>query len=170
LMQNWDMICFSLGSNLGDKLGYLRKAVSSLKEVFGNPLLISSVYETEGWGVENHPVYLNAVICFHTNLTPEVVLGKILDIEKTYGRERNSDSIDPRTIDIDILFYDDIILKKENLIIPHPLLKYRKFVLLPLSEIMGDYLHPEFGVSINELLERCEDLSGVSKTELSLVQ
>jgi 2-amino-4-hydroxy-6-hydroxymethyldihydropteridine diphosphokinase len=162
------MICFSLGSNLGDRLGYLQKSVSSLREVFGEPLLISSVYETEGWGVENHPAYLNAVICFDTILTPEAVLDRILDIEKIYGRERKSGSIGPRTIDIDILFYDDLILKKENLIIPHPLLKYRKFVLLPLSEIMGDFVHPEYGMSIKQLLDGCEDLSGVSKTELSL--
>lgn len=169
-MQIWDMICFSLGSNLGDKLEYLQKAVYSLTEVFGEALLMSSVYETEGWGVENHPTYLNAVICFNTLMSPEEVLEKILDIEKKQGRVRVPGSVVPRTIDIDLLFYGDIILKKENLIIPHPLLKYRKFVLLPLAEIMGDYLHPELGVSINELLERCEDRSGVNKTELSLAQ
>ena len=170
MMQNWDMICFSLGSNLGDRLGYLQKAFISLSEVFGTPLLISSVYETDGWGVEDHPAYLNAAICFNTLMSPEEVLEKILTVEKEYGRIRTAGVIAPRTLDIDLLFYDDIMLKKENLIIPHPLLKYRKFVLLPLAEIMGDYLHPEFGVSINELLERCDDHSGICKTELSLAQ
>jgi 2-amino-4-hydroxy-6-hydroxymethyldihydropteridine diphosphokinase len=164
------MVCFSLGSNLGDKLGYMQRSVNLLREAFGEALLMSSVYETEGWKVENHPTYLNAVICFNTLLPPEEVLEKVLTIEKKQGRIRTPGSVDPRTIDIDLLFYNNMILKKENLIIPHPLLKYRKFVLLPLAEIMGDYLHPELGVSINELLERCEDLSGVSKTELSLAQ
>jgi 2-amino-4-hydroxy-6-hydroxymethyldihydropteridine diphosphokinase len=164
------MICFSLGSNLGDKLEYLQKAVSSLTGVFGEPLLISSVYETEGWGVTDHPSYLNAVICFTTVMTPDEVLSNILAIEEAYGRIRNSGAVDPRNIDIDILFYDDLVLKKENLTIPHPLLKYRKFVLLPLSEIMGDFVHPEYSVSINQLLEKCEDLSGVYKTELTLAQ
>jgi 2-amino-4-hydroxy-6-hydroxymethyldihydropteridine diphosphokinase len=169
-MQNWDMVSFSLGSNLGDKAGYLQKAVSLLKDIFGEPYLMSSIYETEGWGVNNHPIYLNAVVCFNTLLPPEEILEKILDIEKRLGRIRNTGEYKPRTIDIDILFYDDIILKKENLTIPHPLLIYRKFVLLPLSEIMGDYIHPEYGVSINELLDKCEDLSGVTKTELSLTR
>jgi 2-amino-4-hydroxy-6-hydroxymethyldihydropteridine diphosphokinase len=164
------MVYFSLGSNLGDKLGYLQKAVISLSEVFGKPLLISSVYETDGWGVDDHPAYLNAVICFDTQMLPEEVLEKILSVEKVHGRNRTLGVIAPRTLDIDLLFYDDIMLKKENLTIPHPLLKYRKFVLLPLAEIMGDYLHPEWGVSINELLERCDDHSGVRKTELSLAQ
>ncbi len=169
-MQNWDMISFSLGSNLGDKIGYLQKGVSSLKLLFGEPVLISSVYETEGWGVTDHPSYLNAVICFTTAMTPEAALDNILAIEKQHGRIRNSNSVDPRNIDIDILFYDDLVLKKEKLTIPHPLLKYRKFVLLPLSEIMGDFVHPEYGVSINQLLEKCEDLSGVYKTELTLAK
>jgi 2-amino-4-hydroxy-6-hydroxymethyldihydropteridine diphosphokinase len=147
---------------------YLRKAVAALREAFGHETRVSSVYETEGWGVVDHPSYLNAVICFNTEISPEMVLHKILTIEQTLGRERKKDSVDPRTIDIDILFYDDLIVKKENLVIPHPLLKYRKFVLLPLSEIMGNYLHPEWGIKMNELLDTCEDASGVNKTELSL--
>jgi len=163
------MVCFSLGSNLGDRLGYLQKAVSSLKEILGKPVHISSVYETEGWGVKDHPVYLNAVVCFKTTIPPEVVLEKILTIEKGLGRVRITGAYETRTLDIDILFYDDLVVKKENLTIPHPLLKYRKFVLLPLSEIMGDYLHPELGVSINELLKSCEDSSAITKTDLSLI-
>jgi deoxyguanosine kinase len=164
------MICFSLGSNLGNKLEYLQQAVLLLQEAFGEALMMSSVYETEGWGVEGHPAYLNAVIAFKTLLAPEAVLDTILAIEKKFGRQRNPGIVEPRTIDIDILFYDDIILKKENLTIPHPLLKYRKFVLLPLSEILGDYVHPGYGVSVNQLLDSCEDLSGVNKTELTLAE
>jgi 2-amino-4-hydroxy-6-hydroxymethyldihydropteridine diphosphokinase len=163
------MICFSLGSNLDNRLEYLQKALTSLIEVFGRPILISSVYETEGWGVENHPSYLNAVVCFQTTVPAEQVLASILAIELKYGRVRKKGQIEPRTIDIDILFYDDLILQKENLTIPHPRLKYRKFVLLPLSEIIGDFIHPEYGKSITQLLDECEDKSGISKTKLSLV-
>jgi 2-amino-4-hydroxy-6-hydroxymethyldihydropteridine diphosphokinase len=163
------MICFSLGSNLGDRFWYIQKALAAFGEVFGEPSLTSSVYETEAWGVDNHPSYLNAVVCFQTLIPPEEVLSHILAIERKYGRERKKGKIEPRTIDIDILFYDDLILQKENLTIPHPLLKYRKFVLLPLAEIMGDFIHPEYGKSIRELLDTCEDVSGISKTALSLV-
>jgi 2-amino-4-hydroxy-6-hydroxymethyldihydropteridine diphosphokinase len=162
------MVCFSLGSNLGDRLGYLKKAMVLLKKVFGEPLLISSIYETEGWGVNNHPSYLNAVVCYKTLMPPHEVLSQILNIEKKYGRERRKGQIEPRTIDIDILMYNDVVLKNENLTIPHPQLKYRKFVLLPLSEIMGDFIHPEYGMSIKELLDTCADVSGISKTALSL--
>lgn len=163
------MICFSLGSNLGNRLGYLQKALTALTQVFGKPLLISSVYETASWGVEDHPSYLNAAVCFQTLMSPDEVLSNILAIEIKYGRVRKKGHVEPRTIDIDILLYDNLVLKKENLTIPHPLLKYRKFVLLPLSEIVGDFIHPEYGKSIKELLETCEDVSGISKTALSLV-
>jgi 2-amino-4-hydroxy-6-hydroxymethyldihydropteridine diphosphokinase len=162
------MVYFSLGSNLGDRLDYLRNALVSLHELFGTPEKISSVYETEGWGVDNHPAYLNAVVCFQTSMSPEDILTKILIIEKLHGRERNTGSYEPRTLDIDILLYDDVIMKKENLVIPHPLLKYRKFVLLPLCEISGEFIHPEFGISINELLDKCDDESGIWKTQLTL--
>jgi deoxyguanosine kinase len=169
LVQNYEMVCFSLGSNLGDRLEYLQKALAALGEVFGKPLLISSVYETQGWGVKDHPSYLNAIVCFQTLMPPEDLLSRILAIETKYGRIRKKNKIKPRTIDIDILFYDNLVLKKDNLTIPHPLIKYRKFVLLPLSEIMGDFIHPEYGQSIKELLDACEDVSGVNKTALSLV-
>jgi 2-amino-4-hydroxy-6-hydroxymethyldihydropteridine diphosphokinase len=162
------MICFSLGSNLGDRLFYLQMAVDALEEIFGKAIMVSPVYETEGWRVDNHPNYLNAVICFNSSMAPKDVLDHILSIEIKLGRERKPDTIEPRTIDIDILFYDDLILKKENLIIPHPHLKYRKFVLLPLSGIMGDFLYPGSGTSINQLLKDCDDKSAVCKTELRL--
>jgi 2-amino-4-hydroxy-6-hydroxymethyldihydropteridine diphosphokinase len=162
------MVCFSLGSNLGDRIGYLKKAMISLQELFGKPDKVSPVYETEGWGVDNHPPYLNAVACFDTQMTVENILENILQIEKQLGRIRIEDSYVPRTIDIDILFYDNLILNEENLIIPHPLLKYRKFVLVPLAGIMGDYVHPVSGISISHLLEICEDQSEVRKTDLTL--
>ena len=162
------MVCFSLGSNLGDRMYYLNQAFTELSVIFGNPLMASSVYESEGWGVNDHPSYLNAVVCFNTTIPPEEVLTGILEIERKYGRVRTPGAVVPRTIDIDILFYDDKGIKKENLIIPHPRIKERKFVLLPLAEIRGDYVHPEYGVSFSELLEVCPDKSNISKTTLSL--
>ncbi len=163
------MICFSLGSNLGDSLGYLRKAVDALQLVFGKPVKMSSVYETESWGVVNHPPYLNATICFNTELSPDEVLKNIMNIEKQLGRVRSTAATpEPRTIDIDILFYDEWILNNSQLIIPHPRIKDRKFVLIPLVEMMGNYRHPQTGECMLELLEKCKDTSQVVKTELLL--
>jgi 2-amino-4-hydroxy-6-hydroxymethyldihydropteridine diphosphokinase len=158
------MIVLGLGSNIGNRLKYLNDACFELSRVFGGPVAVSSVYETQGWGVKDHPDYLNAAICFNCDVTPEKTLQILHSIEKSLGRERKQDEILPRTIDIDLLFYDNLIIKNQQLIIPHPRIKYRKFVLLPLCEIMADFIHPECNQSIRELTAQCEDESGIEKT------
>ena len=162
------MVCFSLGSNLGDKLTNLRQALVLLAERLGSPISVSSVYETEPWGVVHHENYLNLATCYETSLRPEKVYTIISSIEKELGRTRSKNTIEPRTIDIDLLFYNGLILKTETLIIPHPRIKYRKFVLIPLTEIMENFIHPETGLTIKDLLLQCPDNGAVVKTDLKL--
>ncbi|MCK9612385.1 MAG: 2-amino-4-hydroxy-6-hydroxymethyldihydropteridine diphosphokinase [Bacteroidales bacterium] len=162
------MICFSLGSNSGDRFAYLRSAVDRLIKAFGRPASVSSVYETEPWGVKGHNNYLNAVICFETEMTARNIHKRIAVIENIFGRVRMPGKIHPRTIDIDILFYNDEIIHTPTLTIPHPRLHLRKFVLMPLSEILNDFIHPETGISVREMLEKCEDKCCVVKTDFNL--
>lgn len=162
------MVCFSLGSNMGDRAAYLRRALTMLSENLGEIISVSSVYETEPWGVENHENYLNAVACYKTTLSPDEVFNIISFTEKKLGRIRSSEAIEPRTIDIDILFFDDLIIKTEKLTVPHPLIIFRKFVLTPLTEIMGNFIHPELGLTIKELFDQCADMSEITKTDLKI--
>lgn len=162
------MVCFSLGSNMGERLENLRQALVMLDHSLGKPMVVSSVYETEPWGVAHHESYLNMAVCYETTWPPEKIYTLISFIEKKLGRVRTVKTIEPRTIDIDTLFYDDQILKTENLTIPHPRIKDRKFVLEPLAEIMENFHDPETGLTIKELLLQCTDTCTVLKTDLKL--
>ena len=162
------MVCFSLGSNLGKRAENLRQALTLLAQSLGKPTAVSSVYETEPWGVEHHEQYLNMAACYKTIWPPEKIFTLIAFIEKKLGRVRSGKTIEPRTIDIDILFYDNLVLKTETLSIPHPRIRYRRFVLEPLAEIMENFQDPETGLTIKELLLRCTDTCKVQKTDLKL--
>jgi len=162
------MVCFSLGSNMGERADNLGQALILLARSLGEPSTVSSVYETEPWGVEHHESYLNMAACYETTWPPEKIYTLISSIEKKLGRVRSGKTIEPRTIDIDILFYNNLILKTENLTIPHPRIKDRKFVLEPLAEIMENFRDPETGFTIKELLLRCTDKCAVLKTDLKL--
>lgn len=145
------MIYLGLGSNIGDRLGYLQDAVKELR-VLGEITKVSSVYETPPWGKEDQDPFLNACVEMSTDLEPDELLYKIKQIEENLGRQQR-EHWGPREIDIDILFYDDLHYLSQRLTIPHPLLHERAFVLVPLSEIAPDFKHPVPGISINELLE-----------------
>ncbi len=162
------MVCFSLGSNLGDRISFLRQALQMMEVQLGTMLSVSSVYETEPWGVEGHQNYFNLVAWFDTKLLPEKVLGKTMTIEKELGRIRLKNQMEPRVMDIDMLFYDDRIINTKSLIIPHPLIKKRNFVVVPLAEISGGFLHPVLNVTINELVKTCEDTSFIIKTDINI--
>ena len=136
------MICYlSLGANLGDKSKSLRQAVELIAQIDGvNLLNISHFYETEPWGVENQPNYINAAVKIETILQPLQLLDNLQAIEYKLGRVRN-EHWGARTIDIDILSIDDVIINTERLKLPHPYMFERDFVLIPLSEVSGKRYH-----------------------------
>ena len=151
-----------LGSNLGDRFQNISNAVNAIKEFIGTIQKKSSLYETAAWGITDQPHFLNQVVVVHTILSAQQVIKKILFIEKQLGRERLV-KMGPRIIDIDILFYDDKIIEEENLIIPHPRLQERKFVLEPLNELIPNYIHPILKKSVKVLLQECTDTLNVKK-------
>ncbi len=151
-----------LGGNLGDRFQNISNAVNAIKEFVGSIQKKSSLYETAAWGITDQPHFLNQVVVVHTILSAQQVLEKILFIEKQLGRERLV-KMGPRIIDIDILFYDDTIIEEENLIIPHPRLQERKFVLEPLNELIPNYIHPILNKSVKVLLQECTDTLNVKK-------
>lgn len=152
-------VYLSLGSNLGDRAAYLRQALSDLKKL-GAIIRTSSIYETEPVGLKDQPWFLNLVVSLETKLAPQSLLNQTQAIERSLGRARTVPN-GPRTIDIDILFYDDIILSPPSLTIPHSRLHERRFVLAPLAELAAGLLHPRLQKSIQTLLKECLDMSQV---------
>lgn len=151
-----------LGGNIGDREKALSLALLKINETVGNITAQSNIYETEAWGVENQQAYLNQCIEINTNYKSLELIDILLAIEKELGRERGiSETYLPRTIDIDILFYNQEIIEQSKLLVPHPRLHLRKFVLTPLQEIASNYLHPLLNKTIFNLLSECEDTSDV---------
>ena len=147
----------SLGSNLGSRLGNISQAMDYIEKRIGNIKRHSSVYESEAWGFETEHRFLNVVVVVKTALSPETLLQKAQEIENLLGRVRTGTSYTSRTMDIDILFFNEEIINTPTLIIPHPLIHRRRFVLLPLHEILPDKAHPVFQKTIAEMLMECED-------------
>ncbi|MEK7280989.1 MAG: 2-amino-4-hydroxy-6-hydroxymethyldihydropteridine diphosphokinase, partial [Chloroflexota bacterium] len=140
-----------LGSNLGDREGQLRRALETLPPMVKVECL-SALYETEPEGGLPRPLYLNAVCRISTSLSPQELLALAKEIEKELGRQPGPAN-SPRPVDIDILFYDDLVLDSERLTIPHPRLAQRAFALVPLAEIAPQIVHPQLGTSAKALLE-----------------
>lgn len=151
-------VFLSLGSNSGDRLHWLRFAAEKLEQIAGNVRQSSGIYETAPWGTQEVPPYLNQVLEIQSRLSPETLLQAIQQIESDAGRERHPDFPHlPRTLDLDILFYGDEIIRTAQLEIPHPRLHERNFVLIPLMEIAGDKMHPVLGSTVEELYLDCPD-------------
>ncbi len=146
-----------LGSNLGDRLAYLRGAVRGMAEV-GKIVAISSLYESSPVGYTDQPWFLNAVIALETEASPESLHRHLLKLEKATGRERPFPNA-PRTLDLDILFYGDLVIDRRELTIPHPRLHERAFVLVPLLEIAPGLRHPTLHETVRELLAALGDVS-----------
>jgi len=155
-------VYLALGTNLGDRMAHLRAAITALPP-FVRTLTCSSVYETEPWGFTDQPAFLNQAIAGKTDLSPADLLVHLKWLETTLGR-RPTFRYGPRQIDIDILLYDDLILATPTLILPHPRLHERAFVLAPLADIAPNLLHPQLGKSVRELL------AGVDRTGVELFQ
>jgi len=160
-------VYLALGSNLGDRLENLRAAVSALA-----PDILtkaeSPVYETEPWGYINQPAFLNMAIHVETDFPPLELLAHLKALEQALGRIPNFRN-GPRLIDLDILFYDDLILDGPPLTIPHPRLHERAFVLVPLNDLTPELIHPRLGRSVGQILETA-DRRGVNLIRSSLEQ
>lgn len=154
-------VCLSLGSNLGPRETYLRKALQALDKELGSLVKCSSFYETLPWGFSSDSLFLNAAACFDTLLSPEEVLAVTQQIEKSLGRKEKSrqGQYADRCIDIDILLYDDRVIETPDMILPHPHMAERMFVLEPLAEIMPHMLHPLLKKTILQLKEELAERS-----------
>ena len=158
----------SLGSNLENRVYYLQKALFLLQEKAGKLIKISPVYESPAWGFEADD-FLNICVELETTLSPEALLEKVLQIETTLGRKRSTETgYQPRTLDIDILYYDTLILKNDSLELPHPELHKRRFVLRPLADIAPQFYHPVLKKDSRNLLQECKDSAKLRKTTIKL--
>jgi len=151
-----------LGGNLGNRSQTLNRAKTLLIDSIGPLVTESKVYETAPWGVNDQPPYLNQVLEFQTKLTPIDALTQTQAIENTLGRVR-IERWGARLIDIDLLYYDDLSLQTDRLILPHPRLHERRFALVPLCDVAPDFVHPILGKTNAELLGDCGD-SGFVRT------
>lgn len=155
-MNKLEKIYLHTGSNLGQKEQQLEQARQLIEQKIGSITAQSKLYETEAWGLPDQPNFVNQALEVLTDLTPDQLIGQILNIELKMGRIRTQ-KWTARLIDIDIIFYGDQIIKTDNLTIPHPFMHERNFVLIPILEIAADFVHPEFKLSIKQLYERSKD-------------
>jgi len=142
-----------IGSNIGHKIDHCKKAISLMGRLEGCSVGGQSpFYRTEPVGVEGQDYYVNGVICLNTDLSAEDLLNHLLEIEAQMGRVRLK-KWDARVIDLDILLFGSQIIKKPDLMVPHPLMHLRRFVLTPLRQVAPELMHPVLGKSIRELAE-----------------
>lgn len=153
-----------LGTNLGDKSQNLRTAIEIIGEKVGVLKQVSSVYETMPWGIEDQPIFYNQVIEIETTLEVNTLLATTQGIEKEMGRQKYR-RWGERLIDIDILYYDQLVLESNDLNVPHAQIANRRFTLVPLADIAPDFIHPKLQLSQQQLLEQCPDALEVKKVE-----
>lgn len=151
-----------MGGNLGNRSAYLQDAKRLIQQSCGNIVLSSAIYETAAWGVTDQPSFYNQAIALETVLEPEILMQHLLKIEIQMGRERTV-KMGPRTIDLDILLIDGLVISTGLLTLPHPALPMRRFALLPLSEIAPALIHPVLHKSVQQLLAECTDDLDVQK-------
>lgn len=161
-VEDLNTVFLLLGANLGDRNKSFLLATQHIEARIGRLLQTSAIYETAPWGVLDQPSFLNQVLKVETQLQPLDVLRVILEIEHELGRVRH-ERWGARLIDIDILYFNDLILGDSRLTLPHPRLHERRFTLAPLAEIAPAHCHPVLKETNLELLIRCPDVSSVSK-------
>jgi 2-amino-4-hydroxy-6-hydroxymethyldihydropteridine diphosphokinase len=161
-------VYLGLGSNKGERLNYLQSALIETAKLSRTSVhTVSSVYETEPVGNKDQAEFLNAVAEIETDLSPHDLLSELKRIEKNLGRKERI-RWGPREIDIDILYYDDVVLRDDSIQIPHGEIANRRFVLIPLNEIAQGLMDPARKLSIVDLLKFCPDTSTVRRTKLNL--
>ena len=153
----------SLGGNLGNTREIFEGAYPLIEKKIGKISVYSSVYQTEAWGPIPQADFLNQVVLVTTTLKPEACLSELLEIEREFGRERK-ERWGPRTLDLDILFYGDMIIAESDLSIPHPRIAERKFILAPLAEIAPTFTYPASDKTMVALLGECQDSSQVNRS------
>ena len=142
---------------MGDREGHIETALKAMDEnEFIRRVATSTLIETSPYGVTDQDDFLNGAVYVETILAPEVLLEYLHSLENDSGRERTR-HWGPRTLDLDLIYYSDLIINSETLMLPHPELQKRRFVLEPIAEIAPNYVDPRYGVPVSELLERLED-------------
>jgi 2-amino-4-hydroxy-6-hydroxymethyldihydropteridine diphosphokinase len=157
-----NVVYLLIGGNMGNRLEFLSRAGQKIAETCGPIIAASAVYETAPWGMEDQDGFLNQALKIETSHAPESLLAIILGIEESLGRRR-SIKYGPRIIDIDIIFFNDAVIDRGKLTIPHPEMQNRRFVLEPLSEIAANVVHPLLHKTVSELLAECPDPLEVNK-------
>jgi 2-amino-4-hydroxy-6-hydroxymethyldihydropteridine diphosphokinase len=151
-----------IGGNLGDRLANLNNAIQKIELHCGKIISSSAIYETAAWGFTEQPPFFNQALQVETALSATELMQQLLNIELSLGRERLL-PLGPRTIDLDIIYFNNEIIQNDIVSIPHPRMEQRNFVLIPLNEIAPNYLHPIFNLPTSTLLKQCKDESHVYK-------
>jgi 2-amino-4-hydroxy-6-hydroxymethyldihydropteridine diphosphokinase len=155
-MQYLNKAYLLIGGNVGNRSGYLQQAIDILNAVCGKVINKSALYETAAWGKTDQPAFLNQALELETGFPAEKLMNEILVIEEQIGRKR-SEKYGPRTIDIDILLFNEEVHDSPNLTVPHPELQNRRFALKPLADIGAHLHHPLLKKTVSALLEECQD-------------
>ena len=158
-----EKVYLCLGGNKGDARSYLGRVSTAIESRIGHIAERSAIYWSEPWGFETEQMFLNQIVVAETELEPHVVLERCLQIETELGRTRSGNGYEPRTIDIDIIFFGSLIIDSPDLKVPHPLMHQRNFVLRPLADIAPDFVHPVSGLTVKQLADKCEDKGKVEK-------
>lgn len=162
-MKEMEEVVIGLGSNMGDRMTNIKRAISELENRFSTSSKCSPIYESEAWGFDSNDSFLNCCLVLKTKLSPEKVLAETQDVESKLGRVKKSKNncYESRVIDIDILYYGNHVLNDENLIIPHPLIYDRRFVIEPLAMVCPEWVDPVKKRTVSQLLESCNDKNRV---------
>ena len=161
------IIFIGLGSNEGDSIQILRDAYLDLKKNVGYLIESSSIYESAPWGFESKNSFLNAVLKFETNHTPDEILNILQYLEAKAGRKKNdSENYADRTLDLDLLYYDNLVSDSIHLQVPHPRISERLFVLKPMVEIDAEWIDVRHKKSLNQLLDETKDISAIEKSSI----
>ena len=159
-------VFLGVGGNIGNKQQNLEKVRVYIEKQIGGIAAVSSVYETPPWGFLADDDFWNQVLHVTTDLEPDDLLTEVQSIEQHFGRKRDAGYYMSREMDIDVLYYDDKTISSDNLIVPHPHIARRLFVLVPLVEIAPGFMHPVLKMTNRQLLEQCDDESTIKRIEL----